>query len=193
MTCEDAIKKIIEYTEDDIIISTTGKASRELFELRERMQKGHDHDFLTVGSMGHASSIAYGTAIQRLDRRIWCIDGDGAAIMHMGAMAVIGRSDPKPHNLVHIIMNNGAHESVGGMPTSAGELDLEAIAKGSGYEAVYGTDNLDELDGLLQNIRKDIRLTLLEIKCAIGARADLGRPTECPKEIKEKLMASGLR
>ncbi len=188
LTREDAIRKIIEYTGEDIIISTTGKASRELFELRNQLGQDHDHDFLTVGSMGHSSSIALGIALQKRDRRIWCIDGDGAAIMHMGSLAVIGQAAPKPNNLVHIVINNGAHESVGGMPTSASGIEFTKIAEACGYEKVYSTDNIDELEELLRTFRTDTKLTMLEIRCAIGARGDLGRPDVTPEGIRKRIM-----
>ena len=112
---EDIIKHITAVTGTDPIISTTGKASRELFEIREANSQPHGYDFLTVGSMGHSSSIALGVALNKSESKVWCIDGDGAVLMHMGAMAVIGSNRPK--NLVHIVINNGAHETVGGMPT----------------------------------------------------------------------------
>ena len=127
MSREDIIRHIVEATGDDPIVSTTGKASRELFEIREAKGQGHGNDFLTVGSMGHSSSIALGIAVHKPEKRIWCIDGDGAALMHMGAMAVIGAASPD--NLIHIVINNSAHETVGGMPTVAGGIDMCGILR----------------------------------------------------------------
>ena len=115
MVREEIIRHIVEATGEDPIVSTTGKASRELFEIREARGQSHKYDFLTVGSMGHSSSIAMEVAVQKPDTKVWCIDGDGAVLMHMGAMAVLGASAPK--NLVQVVINNGAHETVGGMPT----------------------------------------------------------------------------
>ena len=181
---EEVIKIITEVSKDAPIISTTGKASRELFEIRERGNQNHNHDFLTVGSMGHSSSIALGVAIHRPDKRIWCIDGDGAALMHMGAMAVIGSCCP--NNLIHIILNNEAHESVGGLPTVASKTDLCVVAKACGYKRVLrvtekGNPNtMDDLRGKLKEARDCNELTFIEIKCRVGSRENLGRPTIAP-------------
>ena len=175
MTREDIIKHIVTVSGEDPIISTTGKASRELFEIREANGQSHQYDFLTVGSMGHSSSVALGIALNKPDRKIWCIDGDGAMLMHMGAMAIIGANAPK--NLVHVVINNGAHETVGGMPTVAGKLDVVVVAKACGYPNAVCVDNFYDLDIELQKAKDIEELSLIEIKCSIGARADLGRPT----------------
>ena len=186
MTREEIIRHITEASGKDPIVSTTGKASRELFELRAAKGQGHQYDFLTVGSMGHSSSIALGIALQKPDRKIWCIDGDGAALMHMGSMAVIGAAKPK--NLIHVVINNGAHETVGGMPTVAGSIDLLAIAKGCGYPYAVSADNPEELDHALQKAKEADTLCLIEVKCAIGARENLGRPTTTALENKISFM-----
>jgi len=186
MTREEIIKHIVAVTKDDPIVSTTGKASRELFEIREQNNQEHNLDFLTVGSMGHSSSIAFGIAINKPDKKVWCIDGDGAALMHMGAMAVIGSSHQK--NLVHIVINNGAHETVGGMPTVASKIDLCKIAKGCGYDKVMCAENKEELEKALCEAKKLEELCFIEVKSAIGARSDLGRPTITPVENKERFM-----
>lgn len=183
---EEAIKSIVSYAKQAIIISTTGKASRELFEIREKNKDGHERDFLTVGSMGHASSIALGIAISKPDRRIWCIDGDGAALMHMGAMAVI--ANRRLSNLVHVVINNGSHESVGGQPTVLGECDLHRIAHEMGYEYTVCVKDKESLEKELQIMETIDKLAFIEIKCAIGAREDLGRPTGMPKENKKSVM-----
>ena len=183
MMREDIIRHIVNQAEDDMIVSTTGKASRELFEIREAMGQDHGHDFLTVGSMGHSSSIALGIALNRKDRKIWCIDGDGAVLMHMGAMAVIGAN--KPENMIHIVINNSAHETVGGMPTVAGIIDLPAIALACGYPNATSAGNFAELDIALSAAKERSELSFIEVKCAIGARDDLGRPTTTPIENKE--------
>ena len=187
MSREEAIGRIAAASGDGIIVSTTGKASRELFEFRAARGEGHDHDFLTVGSMGHSSSIALGIALQKPDRRVWCLDGDGAAIMHLGAMALIGAN--KPANLVHIVLNNEAHESVGGMPTVAGRVNLCAIAQACGYPKVFFADCPEELNKALAAVKAGHELALIEVKCALGARADLGRPTTTPQENKAAFMA----
>lgn len=186
MVREEIIRHIVKASGEDPIVSTTGKASRELFETRVANGQSHKYDFLTVGSMGHSSSIALGVAINKPDQRIWCIDGDGAVLMHMGAMAVMGANKPK--NLIHIVINNVAHETVGGMPTVAGQIDLVAIAKACGYPNAVCVDTFEALDRELEAAKGRNELSLIEVKCSIGAREDLGRPTTTAKENKESFM-----
>lgn len=186
MVREDIIKHIVKVSGEDPIVSTTGKASRELFEIREANNQSHKYDFLTVGSMGHTSSIALGVAINKPDKKIWCIDGDGAVLMHMGAMAILGTN--KPRNMVHIVINNGAHETVGGMPTVAESIDLVAIAKGCGYPNAVCVESFDDLDRELDIAKNKDELSLIEVKCSIGARDDLGRPTTVAIENKNVFM-----
>ena len=186
MTREEIIEHIVKVSGEDPIVSTTGKASRELFEIRERNGQSHKYDFLTVGSMGHASSIALGIAINKPGSRIWCIDGDGAALMHMGAMAVIGSNAPK--NMIHVVINNGAHETVGGMPTVAGGISLTRIAKACGYPNAVSVYDRDSLDEALLKARTGDELFFIEAMCSIGARDDLGRPTTTALENKQLFM-----
>lgn len=186
MLREDVIRHIADAAGDDPIVSTTGKASRELFEIREQNGQGHQRDFLTVGSMGHCSSIALGIAAQKPNARVWCVDGDGAALMHMGAMAVIGACGP--HNLIHVVINNEAHETVGGMPTVAARADFVQIARGCGYPYAASVASLEDLDLELEAACGRGGLALIEAKCRLGAREDLGRPTATPMENKEKFM-----
>lgn len=133
--------------ERDIFVSTTGKLSRELFEIRQGLGQGHARDFLTVGSMGHASMIALGIALAKPERRVWCLDGDGAALMHMGHLGVIAKKAPR--NLIHVIMNNGAHETVGGMPVAEGVMRFAPLARDAGYPAVFTADTLPGLQEAL--------------------------------------------
>ena len=186
MVREDIIRHIAAVSGEDPIVSTTGKASRELFEIREANGQSHKYDFLTVGSMGHSSSIALGVAFNKPDRKIWCVDGDGAALMHLGAMAVVGAN--KPENMVHIVINNGAHETVGGMPTVATAMDIVAVAKACGYPNAVCVDSFEALDKELEAAKNRNELSLIEIKCSIGARADLGRPTTTALENKQNFM-----
>ena len=186
MLREEIIRHITKVSGDDPIVSTTGKASRELFEIREANGQPHKFDFLTVGSMGHSSSIALGVALNKPNEKIWCIDGDGAVLMHMGSMAVIGSNAPK--NFVHIVINNGAHETVGGMPTVAANIDVVSIAKACGYKTAVSVDNFDALDKELQSAKDRNELSLIEVKCSIGARDNLGRPTTTALENKENFM-----
>lgn len=186
MKREEIIRHIAAVTGDDPVISTTGKASRELFEIREANAQSHEYDFLTVGSMGHSSSIALGVALNKPDTRVWCIDGDGAVLMHMGSMALIGSS--RPNNLIHVVINNGAHETVGGMPTVAEKIDLTAIAKGCGYPNAVCVDHFASLDAELLAAKERNECSFIEVKCSIGAREDLGRPTTTALENKKAFM-----
>lgn len=186
MIREEIIQHIVKASGEDPIISTTGKASRELFETRVANGQSHKYDFLTVGSMGHSSSIALGVAINKPEQHIWCVDGDGAVLMHMGSMGVIGAN--KPNNLIHIVINNGAHETVGGMPTVAGSIDLVSIARACGYPNAVCVDSFEALDAELAAAKNRKELSLIEVKCSIGARDDLGRPTTTALENKQNFM-----
>ena len=188
MSREEAIQTVVAaLDENDCIISTTGMISRELFEYRTLMGQGHERDFLTVGSMGHASQIALGIAMAQPGRRIWCFDGDGAAIMHMGSMAIVASKEPK--NYVHIVFNNGAHDSVGGQPTVGFKIDLPAVAKAVGYKNAFSTETKEHLTNLLKMLKAQEGPVLLEIKVKKGNRKDLGRPTTTPIQNKEALMS----
>lgn len=187
---EEAIQTVAAALgEKDVIVSTTGMISRELFEYRAAQNQGHERDFLTVGSMGHASQIALGIALEKPDRTVWCFDGDGASIMHMGSMAIVGSKAPK--NYVHVVFNNGAHDSVGGQPTVGLSIDLTAIAKAVGYKHVYSVDNKEELERLLASCILPLTpegAAFIEVKVKKGNRKDLGRPTTTPIQNKEALM-----
>jgi len=192
MSREEAIQTVAAALgEKDCIVSTTGMISRELFEYRAAMNQGHERDFLTVGSMGHASQIALGIAMAKSDRKVWCFDGDGAAIMHMGSMAIVANKAPK--NYVHVVFNNGAHDSVGGQPTVGLKIDLPAVAKAVGYKSVYSVDSIDALHEQLSIINSQLSINeypiFLEIHVRKGNRKDLGRPTTTPIQNKEALMS----
>ena len=185
MNREEAIEKVMLLADEKAaIVSTTGMASRELYELREKHGMNHERDFLTVGSMGHASQIALSIALQKKERNIFCIDGDGATIMQMGGLATIGSRAPK--NMVHIVLNNGAHDSVGGQPTVARQIDLCGIAKSCGYESVKRVETIEELENALSNLEE--KLTFIEVIVKKGARKDLGRPKSTPIENKKAFM-----
>ena len=187
MSREEAIQTVATALgEKDCIVSTTGMISRELFEYRTAKSEGHERDFLTVGSMGHASQIALGVALEKQDRRVWCFDGDGATIMHMGSLAIVAQKAPK--NYIHVVFNNGAHDSVGGQPTVGLNIDIPRIARAVGYPHTYSVSNKEDLHEILQEIQKQDGLTLLEVKVKKGNRKDLGRPTTTPIENKEALM-----
>ncbi|MCR5253297.1 MAG: phosphonopyruvate decarboxylase [Treponema sp.] len=187
MSREEAIEKIMLSADDKTaFVSTTGMISRELYEQRDKHNMGHDRDFLTVGGMGHASQIALGLALQKTDRQVYCLDGDGASIMQMGGMATIGSR--RPSNYVHFVLNNGAHDSVGGQPTVGREIDFCAIATGCGYENVVKVETPEELDAVLNDAETKEKLTFVEVLVTKGARKDLGRPKSTPQENKIALM-----
>lgn len=188
MSREEAIQAVASVLgERDCIVSTTGMISRELFEYRTALNLGHDRDFLTVGSMGHASQIALGIALAQPGRRVWCFDGDGAVIMHMGSMAIV--ADKAPKNYVHVVFNNGAHDSVGGQPTVGLKMNLPAVAKAVGYKVEYSVVSKEDLNVVLAGIHNSDGPVLLEIKVKKGSRKDLGRPTTTPVQNKEALMS----
>ena len=189
LTREDAIKKIISCLDNhDIVVSTTGKASRELFEFRNELGHNHNMDFLTVGSMGHANQIALGIALEKPKRNVFCLDGDGAVLMHTGSMGIIGNLAPK--NLKHIIINNGSHDSVGGQPTIGYNTDFGKIAEGFNYKRMFRAETPSQVENSLRQIRSTEGPVLLEIKVKKGARKDLGRPTTKPLENKYAIMSN---
>ena len=186
LTREAAISSIIASLPEDVaIVSTTGMASRELFELRKENNQGHQRDFLTVGGMGHAGQIAAGIAFSRPELKVVCIDGDGAILMHTGGLA----NSADCRNLVHIVINNGAHDSVGGQPTKGRTLDFTAIAKACGYSRVALAKNAEEIERQMKAFLECGTSAFLEIKCRRGNRADLGRPDRIPMKNKEDFMA----
>ena len=188
MSREEAIRKVAANIEDSAcIVATTGMISRELFEARTAWNQGHERDFLTVGSMGHASQIALGIALQKPERKVYCFDGDGASLMHMGNMAITASMNCK--NFVHVVFNNGAHDSVGGQPTVGLKIDLCGVAKAVGYKATYSVDTMEQLDATLAEVKNAEGPVLLQICVKKGNRKDLGRPTTTPVQNKEALMA----
>ena len=187
LTREQALTAVVNKVhKNDVIVSTTGKLSRELFEHREQKKQGHHQDFLTVGSMGHASQIALGVALQQPNRTVYCFDGDGAALMHLGGMAIIGQQKSK--NFKHIIFNNGVHDSVGGQPTAGFCVDFCAIAEACGYTKTFVATTEEELSKTMEQLQATEGPVLLEIKVATGSRKDLGRPTTTPQENKDAFM-----
>lgn len=187
MSRERAIQVINECAGSaDMFVSTTGKASRELFEAREANGEGHERDFLTVGSMGHAIMIALGAAMAKPEKTFWCIDGDGAMVMHMGSalIAVNAGCD----NLIHIVLNNGAHETVGGLPVAEGNTDYCKIAQALGYDNCLRADDEESLRDCMEKIKTAKGSKFIEVMVALGARDDLGRPTTTPIQNKNAFM-----
>lgn len=175
-----------QLTPDDLVVATTGKIARELWEYRIHNDEDCSLDFLTVGSMGHASSIALGIACSQPKRRVVCLDGDGSVLMHMGALTTIAQS--KRANFTHVVLNNGAHDSVGGQPTCALDIDLPAVALACGYRAVKSVRTATMVESSFRKLLAVDGPTLLEVRISRGARPDLGRPTTTPESNRNALM-----
>lgn len=193
MSRETAISTVMNFVDEkSVIVSTTGQISRELYEIREKSGQPHNADFLTVGSMGHASSIALGIALEKPDKAVFCFDGDGAFLMHMGAIPVI--AEQSPQNFKHVLFNNEAHDSVGAQKTSANVVNFKDLAISCGYKNAFSVEKLDDLKNIMPEFLTAESPSLLEIKVNCGARADLGRPKEKPVQNKiafmEKLNAN---
>ena len=186
---EDALRMILANASNkDVFVCTTGKTSREVYEIREALCQGHEKDFLTVGSMGHASMIALGIAMSKPETIVWCLDGDGAALMHLGSLLVEAKCSQK--NLIHVVLNNGAHESVGGMPVGGGDIAFTPIAKAAGFEQCFFAANEQELKSILPEIQMAAGryACFVEIDVKLFSRSDLGRPKSTPQENLKQLM-----
>ena len=183
MTREQAIEAVVAALgETDAIVSTTGKISRELYECRDRAGQGHQGEFLTVGSMGHASQIAMGIALAQPKRQVFCLDGDGAMLMHMGGAAIVGAAGLA--NFKHVILNNGVHDSVGGMATAGLQVSFTEIVKACGYTEAWRVERREDLAERVGQLRSQRGPAMLEVMVQRGARADLGRPKTSPIENK---------
>lgn len=183
---EPALEIILDnVAPDSLVVSTTGKTSREIFEIRERNQQGHALDFLTVGAMGHTASIAFGMSLGT-DKNVYCIDGDGSFLMHMGGLAVAVQKNL--HNFKYILLNNGAHESVGGQPTIALELDIPQMLKGMGFQQVVTAQTPEQIRTGTQALSETSQSALI-VHLDQGSREALGRPTIPPKQNKQDMMA----
>lgn len=185
LTREAAIHSVLGCLPDNVpIVSTTGKTSRELFEFRKDSKKGHYRDFLTVGGMGHASQIATGIALVQPDRKVVCLDGDGAMLMHMGGLLISAEQS----NLMHILLDNGAHDSVGGQPTRALSINLANVAKSCGYSLVLHAQTNTDIQVTIESMLNNNGSSFLKIECKRGSRADLVRPDRTPAENKLDFM-----
>jgi phosphonopyruvate decarboxylase len=187
LTREEAIDLIVSMIDESaVFVSSTGKISRELYEIRDKYGMGHSRDFLTVGSMGHSSQIALGIALQKKNRRVVCLDGDGAFIMHMGGAGLIGNLSPE--NLIHIVLNNGCHESVGGQPTIGFGIDFTAIASACGYNTSARIETRKELISFLKEMKEHKGPVFLDVRVNVSSRDNLGRPRTTPIENKNDFM-----
>jgi phosphonopyruvate decarboxylase len=183
MTREQAIETIVAtLSETDAVVSTTGRISRELYDYRDRIGQGHQGEFLTVGSMGHASQIAMGIALAQPKRQVFCLDGDGAMLMHMGGAAIVGAAGLA--NFKHVILNNGVHDSVGGMATAGLQVSFTEIVKACGYTEAWRVERREDLAERVGQLRSQRGPAMLEVMVQRGARADLGRPKTSPIENK---------
>ena len=183
-TREEAIELVASALDGgDLVVATTGMTARELDAYRQRRGQSHDRDFLVIGGMGHAAQIAHTLASYRRDRRVYCLDGDGAVLMHMGALAVIGAT--RPPNLRHVVLNNGVHESVGGQPTVGLDIDLVGVARAVGYPVAVRVAAAADMPEALAQLRGMEGPVFLEIRVATGHRSDLGRPAALPAQRKE--------
>ncbi len=188
MVREEALAIVLENLDENaIVVSTTGKTSREIFEIREKNGQSHQQDFLTVGSMGHCSSIALGIALAKPHREVVCIDGDGAMLMHLGSLTSIASLNPK--NFRHVLMNNEVHESVGGQDTAAKNVNLSAIVEAVGSSKMFMAETTAELKTNINNFMQGDGPSFLEVKIRPGSRADLGRPTIKPVHNKDNFMS----
>ncbi len=186
MNREDAIKVVIDNIKgSEVIVSTTGKTSRELFEYR-RAKGENPRDFYTVGSMGCSASIALGIALQKPNKKILIFDGDGSVLMQMGALSTIGHYKPK--NIYHILFDNSSHDSTGGQPTNSSTVNFEKVALGCGYKTAKTAETKEDLIKKLDTTKKSEGPLMLIIKVNQGARKDLGRPTTTPIENKKAFM-----
>jgi phosphonopyruvate decarboxylase len=186
MSREEALQLVVGTLENEaVVVSTTGKLSRELYEYRKATNSDHA-DFITVGSMGHVSQIALGVARGRPDRPVYCLDGDGSSIMHLGGLTVTGTSELA--NYKHIIFNNGVHDSVGGQSTRGFNVDLRAIASAANYRDAFYAENEGQLREEIIRLKQARGPAFLEIRVKPGARKDLGRPKEAMTEIKKRFM-----
>ena len=184
---EAALEIVLSELEDkDVVLSTTGKLSREIFEYRVRNGSGHQQDFLNVGSMGHVSQIALAVSLNVKKQRVYCFDGDGSAIMHMGAFAINAQYGGA--NFKHLLFNNGAHESVGGQPTVGHKIDFCKIVDGCGYKLVLRANSESELNAAFHELKNAVGPAFLEVRVKTGSRDNLGRPTKSPLENKSEFM-----
>jgi phosphonopyruvate decarboxylase len=187
---EEALVALLEVIGDGgVQVATTGMLGRELFEYRQRADVADPgRDFLTVGGMGHACSIALGVAMGETQREVWCLDGDGAVLMHLGSLVTI--ADHGPRTLFHVVFNNGVHDSVGGQPTSIEAMDLPATATAMGYRHAARASSTAELAPAVADLRRAGGPGLLELRVRPGNRAGIGRPTRTPAEAKQAFMAA---
>jgi len=187
LTREHALELIINFfNQNEIFISATGKTSRELYEYREKFKEISQKDFLMVGSMGCAASIGLSIALQKKDRKVIILDGDGALIMQMGVLATIGYESPP--NLIHIVIDNESHESTGGQPTVSKILNIKEIALNCNYKYATLILSKKDLENELIKVKNVEGPSMVVVKVNQGSRKDLGRPKISLIELKNNFM-----
>lgn len=184
---EEVLARILKYSQKDPLVATTGKTSRELYEIRKRTQTEEVRDFLNIGAMGHSLGIALGLARGIKRGRVWCLDGDGAALMHLSTMALVGSEAPK--NLIHVLINNGGHESVGGQALSVACMNFQSVARAFGYVSVFRVEDAAALERVLASLENGKGPFFIEVMVPMGSRSDLSRPGRNIRKRKEGLMA----
>lgn len=184
---EQAIKTIVDNLEsNEVVVTTTGKTSRELWEIREAKSQAYQTDFYTLGSMGCAAGIALGIALQKPEKKVFVFDGDGSVLMKMGSLATIGHY--LPENFYHIVFDNNSHDSTGGQKTVSDTTDFAKVALACGYRAAKVVSLEKELTDSVQQIKLQKGPLMIIVKVKKGARSDLGRPTTTPLENKRAFM-----
>ena len=173
MNREDAMDVVFDHMPDDTIYyATTGRATRELHEMFVKRGIQPDREYLNVGSMGHNSSVALGVAMALPNRHHVCFDGDAAAIMHLGALPIIGKAHPK--HFMHIVLNNGVHESVGGQISAGFNVNLTDIAKASGYSTPVGCiESAQDLRDAVVSLKDVEGPVFIEVKIRKGIRSKI--------------------
>jgi phosphonopyruvate decarboxylase len=184
----EVLETILDQFNDAVFVATTGKTSREIFEIRKKRGQSHETDFLNIGAMGHTSSVALGIALVLKEKKVICIDGDGSLLMHLGSVAKIAFERPK--NFVHIVIDNMTHESVGGFYNSNPKLELAELFYSMGYKIVHSVVNKKQLLQSIANINETSDLSGLVIKVSIGSSESLGRPNISPTSQKEAFIES---
>ena len=185
---EDVIELLLNHLpKDTIFVASTGRATRELYYLRKKRGDSHANDFLNIGAMGHTSSIAVGMALRQTDRLVVCLDGDAAAIMHMGSLAITGQLHLP--NFIHVVMNNGVHESVGGQPSVGLDVNFTKIAAYSGYKTIdFPATTEQELINAIDKLLEKCGPAFLDVSIRKGMRSKLPPLEIIPEELKKELM-----
>ena len=191
LTREQALKIVASHAPANAkYFATTGHLGRELYEHRQTQGQPHHDDFLNIGSMGHCSQIALGFHLGSKKPTV-CLDGDGALLMHLGALAICGQYAHAQHGFYHILFNNGVHDSVGAQPTVGHKVDWSLMAKACGYESYVRVEDEQGLVAACSGLFSKNKTCFIEIMIQPGARKDLGRPTQTPTQSLSQFLTQG--